>query len=124
MNAPDSPVNLFVYGTLKRGYRNHRLIADQQFVGEATSEPYYRLVDVGPYPGLIHDEETGLAVRGELWIVSACALAELDDFEMSTDDYTREPIALVGIAEPVWAYYFHGSLPTDASTGAEWPFDQ
>src|SRR6187455_2507530 len=72
---------LFVYGTLKRGLRNHRLIADQTFLGEVTTEPRYRVIDLGPFPGLIVDEVNGLAVQGELWAVSECCLAELDEFE-------------------------------------------
>jgi gamma-glutamylcyclotransferase (GGCT)/AIG2-like uncharacterized protein YtfP len=58
--------HLFVYGTLKRGQRNHRLIADQRFLGEATTEPRYRVFDLGPYPGLVIDETNGVAVLGEL----------------------------------------------------------
>jgi gamma-glutamylaminecyclotransferase len=81
---------LFVYGTLKTGERNHRLIADQWYVGPAATEPRYRLIDLGPYPGLIRDDADGLAVRGELWDVSRCCLLELDDFE--GDNYTRGPL--------------------------------
>ena len=72
---------LFVYGTLKRGLRNHRLIADQEFLGEAVTAPRYRVIDLGLHPGLVTDESNGLAVKGELWAVSDCCLAELDDFE-------------------------------------------
>ena len=60
---------LFVYGTLKRGCRNHRLIADQRYLGVATTEPRYRLYDLGPYPGLVRDDAAGLTVAGELWEV-------------------------------------------------------
>ena len=36
---------VFVYGTLKRGGENHRWIAQQQFVAEASTAPLYRLYD-------------------------------------------------------------------------------
>jgi len=34
---------IFVYGTLKRGGRNHHFMAGQQFVGEARTAPGYTL---------------------------------------------------------------------------------
>src|SRR5215471_201591 len=58
---------VFVYGTLKRGERNHRLLADQEFLGAAVTVPRYRVFDLGPYPGLVRDDATGLAVRAELF---------------------------------------------------------
>jgi gamma-glutamylcyclotransferase (GGCT)/AIG2-like uncharacterized protein YtfP len=60
---------LLVYGTLRRGQRNHRLLADQEFVGGAVTAPRYRVFGLGDYPGMVRDEEGGLAVRGELFAV-------------------------------------------------------
>jgi gamma-glutamylaminecyclotransferase len=114
------PTLLFVYGTLKRGERNHRLLADQAFVGEATTAPKYRVYDLGPYPGLVRDDATGLAVKGEVFAVSECALAELDDFEGVPSLFTREPIEVEGYEE-VWAYYTT-AVPDGARSGDRWPF--
>jgi gamma-glutamylaminecyclotransferase len=110
---------LFAYGTLKWGRRNHRLISDQRFVGAAVTEPRYRLIDLGPYPGLVRDDEHGLAVRGELWEVSRCCLLELDDFE--GDEYVRGPVAVAGCEQPVEAYFWNRPVPPGAQSGAEWP---
>lgn len=110
---------LFVYGTLKRGERNHRLLADQEFVGAAAAAPRYRVYDLGPFPGLARDPATGLAVRGEVFAVSACALAELDDFEGVPDLFVREPIEVPGF-ENVWAYYTNRPLPPGARSGDRW----
>ncbi len=82
---------LFVYGTLKRGGRNHRRLAGCEFVGNAVTVPRYALVDLGPYPGLVTGE---LAVRGELWAVPADRLPALDAFEGVPDLYTRGPVTL------------------------------
>jgi gamma-glutamylaminecyclotransferase len=112
---------LFVYGTLKRGERNHRLLAGQSFIGVAVTEPRYRLVDLGPYPGLVRDDAAGLAVSGELWDVSDCCRDELDDFEGCPEQYTREAIAVVGVEEPVDAYFYARPIPPQARTGAAWP---
>jgi gamma-glutamylaminecyclotransferase len=111
---------LFVYGTLKRDRRNHQLIADQQYLGEAATEPRYRLIDLGPYPGLIPDEENGLAVRGELWAVTWCCLVELDDFEGG--DYARGPVTVDGCGKSVQAYFWAKLVPDGVRIGAEWPF--
>jgi gamma-glutamylaminecyclotransferase len=71
---------LFLYGTLKRGGRNHRLMAGQCYVGPAVTATRYRLFDLGPFPGLI-EQAGGRSVRGELWDVTPKCLAALDEFE-------------------------------------------
>jgi gamma-glutamylaminecyclotransferase len=116
----DSKSILFAYGTLKRGQRNHRLLAGQDFLAEATSAPRYRVFDLGDYPGMVGDEENGLAVRGELWAVGECCLAELDDFEEVPDWFLREPIEVDGY-EQVWAYYLNAPVPEGAKSGDRWP---
>ena len=110
---------LFVYGTLMRGERNYFRIADQKFVSEATAAPKYRVFDLGPYPGLVRDEASGLAVRGEVFAVSECALAELDDFEGVPTAFVRELIEVDGYSE-VWAYYTN-AVPDGARSGDRWP---
>ena len=43
-------MKLFVYGTLKRGYGNHRLLRDAAFLGQAATTDKFMLVDCGfPY---------------------------------------------------------------------------
>ena len=112
---------LFVYGTLKRGERNHRLIADQRFVREAVTALRYRVIDLGPHPGMVHDEFTGLAVRGELWDVSDCCLAELDELEEVPDPFAREPVVSANFGEDVQAYLWVRGSPPAARTGDHWP---
>lgn len=114
---------LFVYGTLKRGLRNHHLMAGQCFVAEAVTEPRYRVVDLGPYPGLVPDPATGLAVRGELWAVDDACLAALDAFEGVPDLFDRGPVAVAGRAETVHAYFWNRAVPVGAPSGDRWPFD-
>jgi len=94
---------LFVYGSLKRGECNHALIADQRYLGPAMTAAKYRVVDLGQYPGLVKDERNGVSIRGELFKVSECSIAELDDFEGSPEHYKREPIEVVGFEGTVEA---------------------
>lgn len=113
---------LFVYGTLKRGLRNHRLLTDEEFLGEAITEPRYRVIDLGPYPGLICDEANGLAVKGELWAVAERSLRKLDQFEGVPETFIREPVAIAGRAgEVVYAYFWNRPVPDGAASGSEWP---
>lgn len=87
---------LFVYGTLKRGYKNHHLLAGQTYVGEARTVPGYRLHDLGDFPGMIADSTDTAGVTGEIWTVNATALARLDAFEGVHEGlYTRSLIALL-----------------------------
>lgn len=115
------PMLLFVYGTLKRGERNHRLLADQRFVGAAATAPGYRLFDLGPYPAMAADADSG-PVRGELFSVSACAADELDDFEGVPDLFDRRRVELADGAT-AWAYLYVRPIPDDTPTGDEWPFE-
>lgn len=111
---------LFVYGTLKRGERNYFRMAGQEFLGEAVTAAKYRVVDLGPHPGLVRDAANGLAVRGELFAVDAACLAALDEFEGDADAFVREPIEVAGY-EVVWAYYINTPMPEGAKSGDRWP---
>ncbi|MGE3809773.1 MAG: gamma-glutamylcyclotransferase [Gemmataceae bacterium] len=73
-------VHLFLYGTLKRGGLAHHLMDGQQFQGEVKSAPRFRLYDCGPYPGLVEDE-AGIAIEGELWLIDESILPDLDKYE-------------------------------------------
>lgn len=111
---------LFIYGSLKRGQANHRLIADQEYLGEAVTDSRYRIVHLGRYGGLVRADPGGLPVKGELWAVSRCCLGELDDFEQQEGLYFRSPVSVVG-RDGVEAYYWTGEVPGDVESGAEWP---
>src|SRR5688572_26642866 len=76
-----SPDLVFVYGSLKRGCRNHRLLANAEFVGAGLTEPRYRLINVGPYPALIETAEEPLALTGELYRIDEATPASLDRLE-------------------------------------------
>ncbi|GJN34515.1 hypothetical protein PR202_gb23182 [Eleusine coracana subsp. coracana] len=77
---------VFVYGTLKRGFPNHPLLAASAspFVGAASTAAPASLV-IGPYsvPFLLPSpsSSSGRPVSGELYAPSPSALAELDALE-------------------------------------------
>jgi gamma-glutamylaminecyclotransferase len=81
---------LFVYGSLKRGFSNHRLILHAAFVGDCRTERRYRLLVFGSYPALSADGEQ--EIHGELYLVDEATLADLDVFE--GEAYCRSSVAL------------------------------
>jgi gamma-glutamylcyclotransferase (GGCT)/AIG2-like uncharacterized protein YtfP len=87
-----TPTILFVYGTLKRDQRNHGLMREARFLGEAVTDPRYTLLDLGPFPGMIEGGST--AVYGELYEVGPHLLARLDRHEGVPRFYVRKPILL------------------------------
>ena len=112
---------LFVYGTLKRGQRNHARLAGQEFVGEAQTLPRYRLYDRGRYPCLVEVGQAGVAVRGEVWRVDEADLACLDEFEGAPTLFRRRVLALPGFAEPVETYYYQRPVHRLPDCGTCWP---
>lgn len=81
---------VFVYGTLRRGGTNHPLLRDARFLGDHWTEPDYRMLDVGPYPGVVRGGET--PIRGEVYRVTPAQMRRLDDLEDYPRSYTRERI--------------------------------
>ena len=67
---------LFVYDSLLAGEPEHSALRGADPVGEADTEPGFRLVELGARGALVRDG-TG-TVRGELYLVDRKTLAELD----------------------------------------------
>lgn len=96
---------LFVYGTLKRGGRNARLMAGGGCCGPVETAPRYAVLDLGSHPGLVPGD---LAVRGELWEVPATVLARLDAFEEIPYPFDRRPVVLAD-GSTAEAYFWLGA---------------
>ena len=69
--------NLFVYGTLKKGFSRHHYLASARFVGVATMRGV--LYDLREYPGAMLSDEG--EVRGELYELNNAAFGKLDIVE-------------------------------------------
>ena len=98
---------LFFYGSLMRGGENNHLLAGQRFVAEVTTDPFYRIIDLRHYTGLVPDETGGFAIHGELWSVDDKCLSELDEFECEETAFARRPIKITGHSG-VEAYFWAG----------------
>jgi gamma-glutamylaminecyclotransferase len=89
---------VFVYGTLKRSFPNHRYMQGATFLGEARTVERYPLVVGNAWftPYLLPEPGTGHQVRGELWEVPEAMMPSLDALESVhlPNGYRREVIAV------------------------------
>ena len=88
--------NIFVYGSLKRGFSNHRLLAEQNFLAVGRTLPRFKLYDLGDFPGMTEVAEEGHSIEGEIWSVDPGCLARLEILEGTAQGmYARVPIPML-----------------------------
>jgi gamma-glutamylaminecyclotransferase len=113
-------VLVFVYGTLKRGYSNNRLLQGCKYLGEATTEALYLLYDYGPFPCMVRAKE-GKHIKGEIWEVDEKVLKRLDVLEgVEHGFYKRARIKLINNDKPVWGYLYLGDTSSMPEIGNVW----
>lgn len=93
-NESDETHLVFVYGSLMRGYSNHRLLerGRASYLGRATTRASYTLVDLVSFPGMLEGGHT--RVRGEVYQIDSATLAHLDRLEGHPRFYQRKRVAL------------------------------
>jgi gamma-glutamylaminecyclotransferase len=96
---------VLVYGTLREGQGNHRLIEPSPLIRTVTLSEGYCMVDVGYFPGLIRCDNKN-EVTLELYEVSSCQLKDMDWLEGHPDFYTRTEIELDD--GKAWVYLLPG----------------
>jgi len=101
---------LFVYGTLRTGEKNHRLMNGSYFIGNTTTKPQYSILDLGEYPGLI--EGGSDSVPGEVWLVSSKNMSKIDQLEnVAGGLFRRQPVNLTScFGYPVVETYFYRAI--------------
>lgn len=74
---------VFLYGTLKRGFRNHRRFEDilRNFLGDAVTAKKYVIAYDGVLPYLIPGN---MAVKGQLFQVEEQHIRDLDRLELGS----------------------------------------
>jgi len=114
-------MNIFVYGTLRRGQCRASVLAEQRFVGEYKTAPNYRMFNVGAFPALVEDDN-GVSVEGEIFEVDDETLALLDRVEgVSAGMYARRPVRLMDwYGGEVEGYIWLGSVEGMADAGTCW----
>lgn len=100
---------IFVYGTLKRGCRNHHYLKDAAFLGQAeTCEKYSMRKHEYWYPAVI-ESISNYTIPGELWMCSEDTAKLLDRLEDYPDLFYREevPVLLGANVLSAWMYFFN-----------------
>ena len=104
---------IFVYGTLKRGFANHGLMAGAAFMGEARTVAAYPMVVQGQSfsPVMMPEPGVGNRIVGALWQVDTAKLVELDHLESThlPTGYFRQMIEVEaqagGGVSTAWVYF-------------------
>lgn len=121
---------IFVYGTLKRGMWNNRLLGEHAlYLGEAVTKDQYLMRDIG-FPIIFTrdwPEQLG-HVMGEVYDVTSDVVDNLDRLERHPDWYRRTPIVVnnldTGARMDVEAYIYQrepvGEIIMPEDTILEW----
>lgn len=100
-----------VYGTLKRGLRNHHWLSEAEFLGSDRLVAI-TLYDLGPYPGA--KPEPSLGIEVEVFRVDSSVLAGLDRLEgyrvraPKQGDYDR--LVHRTAFGPAWLYLYNHNV--------------
>jgi gamma-glutamylaminecyclotransferase len=109
----DKMTTVFVYGTLKKGFGNNRLLTTSEFVGHATTVGNFLMLD-GGFPVVLEAADDGSTsnrqVRGEVYEVDCATLKRLDRLESKGTMYDREivHVRVDGRAEKIEANIYIG----------------
>jgi gamma-glutamylaminecyclotransferase len=106
---------VFVYGSLKRGEHNHRLLSAAEYRGEARTERQFRLYALPHFPALLRDDKDPQEIVGEVYAIDDVTLRLLDRLEANGRLYQRELIRVDSLEQPhesllAWAYLYLGDL--------------
>ncbi len=127
--GPNAKDLVFVYGTLKKDGCNHHVMqrAGGVFKAKAVTLPYYDLISLGGYPGMVRCHNA--VAKGEYRILGEVfeveSLEPLDMLEGYPDYYDRVKLALILLTKlsPInrgaWAYLIKNAIPSSDSFGVE-----
>jgi gamma-glutamylcyclotransferase (GGCT)/AIG2-like uncharacterized protein YtfP len=101
--------HLFVYGTLKIGFRNQTYLHDAIFLGEFTTQERYSMYDFETYPAVTGQGND--AIFGEVYQITSNHLAATDALECYPDYYQR--ISILTPFGDAWMYIVEQSLCLD-----------
>ena len=113
MNA--KTINIFVYGSLKKGYGNSNLLKTSEFLGTYMTTNRYGMVSFGSFPALIHYGNH--TIQGEMYSITPETLVTLDALEGNGSFYQREVIDVEGFGEALC--YFLIDVPLEAKLNSD-----
>ena len=81
---------VFVYGTLRKGHGNNRLLRNSTYLGRSTTSDKYAMYGVGC--PIVSDQKEVSKIIGEVYKIDEECLANLDRLEGHPDFYKRKVI--------------------------------
>ena len=92
---------IFVFGTLKEGFPNHKTNSDRRLPGAFRTKNRYPLYLVGERfsPWLILDEGRGHNIKGQVFLLSDKALAAMDQLERIAEPDGYRRIELIAVSQ-------------------------
>lgn len=103
--------HVFVYGTLKTGFGNNRLLSNGVFVGKAVTVLPFVMRNTGGFPVVFRDRSPSPShnIEGEVYEVNDETLRRLDSLEGHPDWYVRDEtnvdIQDTGVQQSCWIYF-------------------
>jgi len=95
---------IFIYGTLKRNYRNNSRLKGI-FISEAKTFYKFPMYENGDdFPYLENIKNKGYFIKGEIWKIEKSEILNLDEFEGVPFLYKREKIKIKGFKN-VYTYF-------------------
>ena len=117
---------VFVYGSLKKGFGNHRFLEDSKYLGEfVTVGSHYHMFSLGSFPGVVREITDVLSfdIHGELYEVDHDVFRSLDLLESNGSFYTRQYVEVCNDEEGylAWMYLLPSSYLShvDRKNGVE-----
>ena len=96
-------LEIFVYGSLKKGQSAEHLLEGSEFVKATTTAPQYALYIFETYPALVPGRQT---IHGEIYRIDKSVLTILDEYEDAPNTYVRTKIELFD-GSLILAYCLH-----------------
>jgi gamma-glutamylcyclotransferase (GGCT)/AIG2-like uncharacterized protein YtfP len=99
---------VFVYGSLRKGMHNHRVMGSSKLLAEATLTGF-DMYQVSSFPAIVVGEG---GVKGEIYLVDNATLARLDRLEGHPRMYRREVVTVQSgsCLFDVWVYVWQGPV--------------
>lgn len=99
---------VFVYGSLRAGMYNHKVMGKSEFVAEGYL-PFFEMFQVSSFPAIVPGHG---CVKGEVYLVDDATLARLDRLEGHPRMYKRELVTVQAgdVLAQVWAYVWQRSV--------------
>ncbi len=114
MTMTSGSARVFVYGTLRRGQRNHHVLAGSEMLGTCSTEARFTLIDAGGFPGAVPGGNQ--CVKGEVYEVEQSVLSYVDLLEAHPHFFRRAEISTM--FGTCWTYLYRQAHGSEAVIGS------